>query len=120
RIGMQATSVLLRKGHRIRVAVAGHDASSFARIPAEGEVEIEVLRSAAFPSRVELPVKERGRSRRPAPVPAARGGCGGGKNKRPAAPRRPASRPVRREWPDSARRGGGRRRRLRRRGDRLQ
>ncbi|HRY73303.1 MAG TPA: CocE/NonD family hydrolase [Spirochaetia bacterium] len=61
RIALQATSVLLRKGHRIRVAVAGHDASSFERVPAEGEVEIEVLRSAAFPSRVELPVKARGR-----------------------------------------------------------
>ena len=53
------TSVLLRKGERIRVAIAGHDASCFARNPAAGEPTIRMMRSAAYASRIELPVAAR-------------------------------------------------------------
>ena len=56
-IGLQPTSVLFRRGHRVRIAIAGHDESTFARIPASGEsVTIEVLRDSIRASFVELPV----------------------------------------------------------------
>jgi putative CocE/NonD family hydrolase len=57
--GLQPTSVLVRQGHRIRVALAGADADSFARIPEEGTPTITVERSGARPSCVWLPVIER-------------------------------------------------------------
>lgn len=53
------TSVLLRKGDRVRVAIAGHDAACFARNPASGEPTITMMRNAAFASRLELPVASR-------------------------------------------------------------
>lgn len=52
-------SVLLRRGDRIRVAIAGHDASCFARYPATGTPRITMFRDAARPSRIELPVVPR-------------------------------------------------------------
>lgn len=54
---LYATSVRLEAGHRIRIAVAGHDASTFARYPAEGEPPVlTVSYSPASPSFLELPV----------------------------------------------------------------
>lgn len=53
---LYATSVLLEAGHRLRVAVAGHDASLFARYPANGVPILSVWRSAEHPSYLELPV----------------------------------------------------------------
>ena len=58
-ITMQATSVLLRKGHRIRIALAGHDASSFQRIPAEGTPVLSLFRGGDQGSRLDLPGKVR-------------------------------------------------------------
>jgi putative CocE/NonD family hydrolase len=55
-LGMHPTSVLFRAGHRIRIAIAGHDASAFRRVPAEGTPEILVQRNSRFPSYIELPV----------------------------------------------------------------
>jgi predicted acyl esterase len=55
RIALEPISVLVRSGHRIRIAVAGADASNFVRIPAEGNVRITVLRDREHPSFVELP-----------------------------------------------------------------
>lgn len=54
--GLQPTSVLIRAGHRIRIAIAGHDASAFRRIPEAGTPEIVLLRNAEHASYVELPV----------------------------------------------------------------
>jgi hypothetical protein len=54
--GLQPTSVLFRKGHRIRISIAGHDASVFRRIPAEGTPELRIQRNSEYPSRIELPV----------------------------------------------------------------
>lgn len=51
-----STSVRLEAGHRVRIAVAGHDASLFARYPAEGDPELTVWRSAERPAWLELPV----------------------------------------------------------------
>ena len=60
-IGLQPVSVLFRRGHRFRIAIAGHDESTFARLPASGEsVTIEVQRNAIHASFVDLPVVERG------------------------------------------------------------
>lgn len=56
-IGLYSTSVLIRAGHRIRIAIAGHDACMFERIPADGTPTITVHRSAEFPSGVVLPMK---------------------------------------------------------------
>ena len=53
---LYATSVLIKKGHRLRVAVAGHDASVFARYPAEGTPVLTVQRNSLYPSHIELPM----------------------------------------------------------------
>ena len=50
------TSVLIRKGHKVRVAIAGHDADTFVRIPETGEPVITVLRNKEYPSHIQLPV----------------------------------------------------------------
>ena len=57
-VGLQPTSALFKKGHRIRVAVAGHDEGVFERMPAadDEEVVFDLHRSAGHPSRVDLPV----------------------------------------------------------------
>jgi uncharacterized protein len=59
RFSLFATSILLRKGHRIRVALAGADASLFQRIPAEGSETWTVYREALRASFIELPGKRR-------------------------------------------------------------
>src|SRR5262249_34600536 len=51
-----STSVVIRRGHRIRVAIAGADSDTFARIPAQGTPVISVLRDQQHASFVELPV----------------------------------------------------------------
>ena len=56
KIGLQPTSVLFKKGHRIRLALAGHDGGLFARIPKIGDPVISVERNADFASFLELPV----------------------------------------------------------------
>lgn len=59
RFNLYTTSVLIRAGHRLRVSVAGHDASVFARYPAEGTPILTVQRSSRYPSRLELPMRVR-------------------------------------------------------------
>ncbi len=51
-----ATSVRLEAGHRLRIAIAGHDASTFARYPVEGAPVLTVVHSPDSPSFLELPV----------------------------------------------------------------
>ncbi len=54
-------SVLVGQGHRVRLAVAGHDDGLFARIPADGHPIVTILRDLAHPSTLDLPVAlERG------------------------------------------------------------
>lgn len=54
-----ATSVLIRKGHRLRVAIAGADKDSFLRYPRNGEVPtINVERNRAYPSHIKLPTRQ--------------------------------------------------------------
>ncbi len=53
--GLLPTSVLIKKGHRLRVALAGHDKDNFARIPHEGTPIITVARHADRASFIDLP-----------------------------------------------------------------
>jgi putative CocE/NonD family hydrolase len=57
--GLQPTSALVRKGHRLRIAIAGHDEGTFVRIPAEGTPVITVARNKDHASFVDLPVVPR-------------------------------------------------------------
>ncbi|HEX8179880.1 MAG TPA: CocE/NonD family hydrolase [Pyrinomonadaceae bacterium] len=59
RFGLLPTSVLIRRGHRLRVAIAGHDKSAFARVPADGTPTINVARNRRYASAIELPVVRR-------------------------------------------------------------
>jgi putative CocE/NonD family hydrolase len=54
--GLHPTSVLIRKGHRIRMGIAGHDKGTFVRLPAEGTPVISVARNRLQASYVDLPV----------------------------------------------------------------
>jgi putative CocE/NonD family hydrolase len=55
-VRLRPTSVRLEAGHRIRVAIAGHDASNFDRYPAEGEPEWTVSLGEGAASHLVLPV----------------------------------------------------------------
>ena len=56
RLALYPTSVLLRKGHRIRVALAGADAHLFQRYPADGTPTWKIYREAQKASFLDLPV----------------------------------------------------------------
>ena len=57
RFALYPTSVLLRKGHRIRVALAGADASVFQLYPADGTPTWKIYREAQRASFIDLPVR---------------------------------------------------------------
>jgi predicted acyl esterase len=59
KFGLEPISVLVKKGHRLRVAIAGHDKDTFIRIPAEGTPTIAVERNSCAQSLIELPVIKR-------------------------------------------------------------
>ena len=54
--GLLPTSVLIRKGHRLRVAIAGADKDTFLRIPSEGEPTITIERNSSNSSFIDLPI----------------------------------------------------------------
>lgn len=54
--GLFPISVLIRTGHRIRVAIAGADKDTFMRLPADGIPTISIARNKAFSSFIELPI----------------------------------------------------------------
>ena len=56
KFGLQPTSVRVRKGCRLRIAIAGADKQTFARIPASGIPTITVARNKQHASWIELPV----------------------------------------------------------------
>ncbi|UCD24412.1 MAG: CocE/NonD family hydrolase [Gemmatimonadota bacterium] len=58
RFGLFNTSVLVPAGHRIRIALAGHDSSVFDRYPAAGEPVWNVYRDRTRPSSVVIPMRE--------------------------------------------------------------
>jgi hypothetical protein len=51
------TSALIRKRDRLRIAIAGADKDTSARIPAAGTPVLTVARNATHPSGIELPVR---------------------------------------------------------------
>ena len=60
RFDLWATSVLVREGHRIRIAVGGADADTFLRYPRDGSVpQWAVHRSPLHASRIDLPMRKR-------------------------------------------------------------
>jgi putative CocE/NonD family hydrolase len=56
---LMPVSVVVRAGHRLRVAIAGADADTFRRIPEEGVPIITVYRDATHASYIALPVAGR-------------------------------------------------------------
>lgn len=56
KFALQPISVLVKKGQRLRVAIAGHDKDTFIRIPAEGTPTIAVQRNRRGLSSIELPI----------------------------------------------------------------
>jgi len=54
--GLLPTSVLIRKGHRLRLGIAGHDEGTFVRIPATGTPVWTVARNRVHASYIDLPV----------------------------------------------------------------
>jgi uncharacterized protein len=65
RIELLSTSVRIPPGWRLRLALAGADADSFAHVPEGGAPTIIVERGPDTPSRLVLPVME-GRQLHPA------------------------------------------------------
>ncbi len=57
--GLHPTSVLIRKGHRVRVLIAGHDAGTFVRIPNTGTPTITIARNRTLASFIDIPMRER-------------------------------------------------------------
>ncbi len=56
RFSLLPTSVLIKKGHRIRIAIAGHDRDTFSRVPESGEPIISVFRNKTHFSYIDLPI----------------------------------------------------------------
>lgn len=59
KFGLLPTSVLIKKGHRIRIAIAGADKDTFMRIPSRGSPSYTIARTAKYPSSIELPIIQR-------------------------------------------------------------
>jgi uncharacterized protein len=57
--GLLATSTLFRKGHRIRISIAGSDKGTFPRLPVQGDPVITLERSHVYASWIDLPMLER-------------------------------------------------------------
>jgi putative CocE/NonD family hydrolase len=55
-ITLQPISVVIHKGHRIRVAIAGHDAALKDRFPSTGTPQLSFQRNAVYPAGIKLPV----------------------------------------------------------------
>ncbi|MFX1532975.1 MAG: CocE/NonD family hydrolase [Promethearchaeota archaeon] len=56
KFGLLPTSALIRKGHRIRIAIAGADKDTFRRYPAEETPTITLERNSVYASFIDLPI----------------------------------------------------------------
>lgn len=54
---MLPLSVVVRRGHRLRIAIAGHDNGNFERVPAQGDPVWKIQRGSENASRILLPLK---------------------------------------------------------------
>jgi len=52
------TAALIRKGHRLRLAIAGHDADTFRRYPAAGPASFDIHYGARTPSAIDVPMRK--------------------------------------------------------------
>lgn len=50
-------SVVIRRGHRLRIAIAGHDNGNFERVPVEGQPVWKIQHGGVYPSQLSLPMK---------------------------------------------------------------
>jgi putative CocE/NonD family hydrolase len=50
------TSVLIKKGHRIRISIAGHDKDVFERVPSQGHPTYQIEHNSVSMSFLELPI----------------------------------------------------------------
>lgn len=57
--GLLPTSVLIRRGHRLRLGIAGHDQGTFARLPAVGQPHLTFYFGPDYPSSIEIPAAYR-------------------------------------------------------------
>jgi hypothetical protein len=55
--GLNPIAARIGAGHRVRIALAGHDRGTFPRIPAEGTPTLTVERNATHSSHILLPVR---------------------------------------------------------------
>ncbi|UCE97789.1 MAG: CocE/NonD family hydrolase, partial [Dehalococcoidia bacterium] len=63
KFGMLPTSVLIQRGHRIRIAIAGADRETFSRIPKYGIPLIQVSRNKLHASHIKLPTVSQNKQR---------------------------------------------------------
>jgi putative CocE/NonD family hydrolase len=54
-----AISALIKKDHRVRIAIAGADENNFARYPPNGDPTITVERNEGYASKITLPMVKR-------------------------------------------------------------
>ena len=59
KFGLHVTSVLIKKGYKLRLAIAGADKDTFMRYPAEGKPVVTFERNANHPSFIDIPVIKR-------------------------------------------------------------
>lgn len=59
RFGLLPVSAIVRKGHRLRIAIAGHDKDTFTRIPEKGQPTITMQHTTTHSSHIDLPVVPR-------------------------------------------------------------
>ena len=56
KFGLHVTSVLLKKGHRLKIAIAGCDKDTFSRYPPEGRPTISIYHSKSHASYIDIPI----------------------------------------------------------------
>jgi putative CocE/NonD family hydrolase len=57
--GFLPTSVLIRKGHKIRISIAGADKDTFDRYPSEGNPTYTIQRNKNYPSFIDIPINKK-------------------------------------------------------------
>jgi predicted acyl esterase len=53
-----ATSVVIKAGHQIRIAIGGHDAATFEPVALDSSPVVTFYRNEVYPSAILLPVYE--------------------------------------------------------------
>ncbi len=56
KFGLHTTSAVIKKGHRMRIALAGHDRETFKKYPSSGKPILSIYRNNANPSYIDIPI----------------------------------------------------------------